>query len=98
MKWIQFSRKFNFVPAKQSAVTMQFAKGAIEGVTDEAAAKAIANGAGIEVEAPANAEEAAAMRAGTVAVRPVKVAKADEKPTTPPAGDASTAGKAGKAS
>lgn len=95
MKWIQFSRKFNFVPAKQSAVTMQFAKGAIESVTDEAAAKAIANGAGIEVEAPANADEAAAMRAGTVEVRPVKVkAEKGEKVETPPPSPPAAPGKA----
>ena len=88
-KWIKFGRKFNFTPKKASAVAMQYPAGAVDQVTDEAAALAIKNGAGVEVEAPANAEEAAAMRAGTLEAKPVKV-KADDKPT-----GGSTAGAAG---
>lgn len=85
-KWVQFSRRFNFQPAKQSAVTVQHGANTIASVTDELAASAIKNGAGIEIEAPANAEEAAAMKAGTVAVRPVKVDAPAEESNKAPAG------------
>lgn len=63
-KWVKFSRRFQFTPPKKSAVTLEYSAGDVVQVTAEVAAKAIEKGAAVEVEAPANAAEASAIKSG----------------------------------
>lgn len=81
-RWIKFDRQFNFIPKKKASVTQQYPAGWVGSVTDECAEKAIKNGAGVEIEAPADAAAAAAIKAGEQepTVVPPAETKADEKP------------------
>lgn len=78
MKWVKFTRVFNFTPKKKLLAGMQWSAGTVDGVTDEAADQAIAEGRAFEIEPPKNAEEAAKMKAGQL--EPVAKKAAAEKP------------------
>lgn len=87
-KWVRFTRTFNYVPKNKSAVTIQHPAGAIDDVTDAHAERAIAAGAAVEIQAPANADQAKALRSGEL--KPVDVV---EKPAAAPAPAPAPAGK-----
>lgn len=84
-KWVQFTRGFNYVPPKKAAVTIQHSAGDVDDVTDHHAAKAIAKGAAVEVNPPANREEAEGFRNGSIKPTP-KVEEPAPAPVDPSAG------------
>lgn len=93
-KWLKFKGRFNFTPKKKAAVTLQYNAGDIEQVTDEAAEKALGANLADEIEAPANADALAKMRAGELEPKLVEAPKAKAEGTsTPPA---ETGGQSGK--
>lgn len=82
-RWLKFERQFNFIPKKKSSITQQYPAGWVGSVTDECAEKAIKVGAAVEVEAPADAATAAAIKAGEqdpTVVTPPAEDKVDDKP------------------
>jgi hypothetical protein len=87
MKWVRFTKRFNYVPPKKALAGLSWEAGDIDGVVDDAADKAIKAGKAVEVEAPGSTEREKGYRDKTITPndkpkdKPVPAAAEDKAPT-----------------